>query len=73
MQLIAEGGTWLYPGAEQIWKISHLQRTITIQAGPFTAFSEEQVSRTRVLFETVFDYKVIDQRTRPDETNPNPN
>jgi len=73
LSLITDGGTWLYPAALQIWVFSHTHKTITITTGPFTVDSEEQVARTRVLFETVFGYKVIDARTRPDQVNPNPN
>ena len=73
LELIADGGTWLYPAAQQIWVFSHTDKTITITSGPFTVDSEEQVGRTRELFETVFGYTIIDSRTRPDHVNPNPN
>lgn len=73
LELIAEGGTWLYPAARQIWVFSHAAKTITIVEGPFTVDSEEQVARTRELFETVFGYTILDARTRPDHVNPNPN
>lgn len=73
LHLLKDGGTWAYPAAEQIWHVSHTDKTLTLGLGPFTVDGEEQIARTRVLFETIFGYKVIDARTRPDQANPNPN
>lgn len=67
LKLTNDGAIWAYPGAEQIWRISHTNKTVTLQIGPFTPWHEDQIEKTRLTF-AHYGYTVVDDRKTP---NPN--
>lgn len=56
LAMITEGGTWVFPIAQQIYTISHARKRIVFAAGPRNLEVEEKVTATFAAMGYTVDY-----------------